>query len=300
MPEKNSDIHRLISSCMQCILRSALSKMPEELPEEEKTEYLQRVFALLAKADPTLSPSEVSHGIRAIQRDYFVDHTDFPSIKRYYNQKLMDRAEEIRAAIGAAKDPLLAAVRYAISGNYIDFGMPDAVAEEKLEEVLASANGIAISDEIACALRSDIEAASTIVVLHDNCGEIVLDKLLIEEIRAISPEARVISVVRGAEVRNDVSVVDAKETGLDEIAEILPNGDEIAGTVMERISEETRAALRNADVILSKGQGNFETFRGCGLNVYYLFLCKCDLFSNLFSVPRYTGMVVREEEAGRL
>ena len=85
------------------------------------------------------------------------------------------------------------------------------------------------------------------------------------------------------------------QVGLTEIAEVLPNGTDIAGTWLEEISEEAKTVLEEADVIISKGQGNFETLRKCGKNIYYIFLCKCDLFANTFQVPKLTGMLINEK-----
>ena len=124
-----------------------------------------------------------------------------------------------------------------------------------------------------------------------------MDKLLLKEIRRQYPQTERISVVRGNEVLNDATVEDAEEIGLSEVARILPNGDDVAGTCLKRISGECLETLQRADMILAKGQGNFETLRGCGLNVYYLFLCKCELYWKQFDVPAYTGIVIHEREA---
>ena len=182
-------------------------------------------------------------------------------------------------------------------GNYIDFGVPHAVTEEKLEQILKDSDQISVRKDMFQEIREGLAHAGSVVFLHDNCGEVVMDKLLLKEIRRQYPQAELISVVRGGEVLNDATAEDAEEIGLSEIARVLPNGDDAAGTCLERISGECLETLRHADLILAKGQGNFETLRGCGLNVFYLFLCKCELFRKRFDVPAYTGMVVHEREA---
>ena len=100
--------------------------------------------------------------------------------------------------------------------------------------------------------------------------------------------------MRGEAVVNDADMEDARQTGLMELGRVLGNGNDIGGTWMEELSEEALCALKKADVILSKGQGNFETLQGCGLNVYYLFMCKCEMFTERFGVKLFDGVLVRD------
>lgn len=108
-------------------------------------------------------------------------------------------------------------------------------------------------------------------MLHDNCGEVVLDKLLLRCIKEMWPDKELISVVRGGPVLNDVTVTEARQVGLDEYARVVSSGKAIAGTETEYLSPEAREAVFGADLIIAKGQGNFETMCGCGLPVVYLF-----------------------------
>ena len=103
-------------------------------------------------------------------------------------------------------------------------------------------------------------------------------------------------LVRGKAVLNDATMEDAKQIGLTEMVSVLGNGSGIAGTAFAKISEEARKVLKEADVILAKGQGNFESMYGCGLNVYYLFLCKCDWFVKRFGLTKNAGVFLREGE----
>ena len=80
----------------------------------------------------------------------------------------------------------------------------------------------------------------------------------------------------------------------DKVAKVTPNGTAIAGTCIARVSEDVRNKIENADVIIAKGQGNFETMRFCGLNVYYIFMCKCTMFAERFNVPRFSGMFIND------
>lgn len=100
------------------------------------------------------------------------------------------------------------------------------------------------------------------------------------------------------QVINDATMEDAVLVGLTREIEVMGNGDDAAGTILGRISKEARKNIEEADMILAKGQGNFESLFGCGLNIYYLFLCKCDWFMRRFQVERYHGMFVNEKRIG--
>jgi uncharacterized protein with ATP-grasp and redox domains len=134
------------------------------------------------------------------------------------------------------------------------------------------------------------------LLLADNCGEIVLDKLFFEQLGQRYPQMKLSVMVRGGEVLNDATVEDALYAGIDSVAEIISSSVAVSGTVYDMISDEAKHALDNADVILSKGQGNYEALSGQGRHVFYSFLCKCERFTNRFNVPSLTGMFVEETE----
>ena len=157
-----------------------------------------------------------------------------------------------------------------------------------------------VDEGVLDALKKDLSEARRIVLLTDNCGEIVLDKLLLKVIKELYPEAELNIMVRGEEVLNDATRKDALEVGLDKVGSVVDNGTEIAGTFLDAVSKDALQILEEADVILSKGQANFETLRGCGKNIYYIFLCKCDMFANRFGVPRFTGMMINDRDYIRL
>ena len=97
------------------------------------------------------------------------------------------------------------------------------------------------------------------------------------------------------EVLNDAVIEDANDVGLTKIVEVIGNGNGIAGTQINKLSKEARTVLDKADIIISKGQGNFETIHGCGRNIYYLFLCKCEWFSERFGMERLKGVFINEK-----
>ena len=137
-------------------------------------------------------------------------------------------------------------------------------------------------------------SANRFLLIADNCGEIVLDKLFLEQVKKQFPQIQISVLVRGEEVLNDATCEDARYVGLDSIAEIISNGSSMAGTVYEMLPDDAKAAMDHADVILAKGQGNYETLSGQGRHIFYSLLCKCDLFTNRFKVPKLTGLLIEE------
>ena len=132
------------------------------------------------------------------------------------------------------------------------------------------------------------------VYITDNAGEIVLDGLLMEQLLAIRPDLQLTALVRGGFVLNDATLEDAQAVGLPALVPVVGNGNALPGTVWHALSDQARALLADADMIVAKGQANFETLHESGLNIYYLLLCKCDYFVRRFQVPRLTGMFVNE------
>ena len=151
-----------------------------------------------------------------------------------------------------------------------------------------------MDEQVYARLLDDLEKADKMVYITDNCGEIVCDKLVVEEMQKRFPGLDLTVLVRGENTLNDATMEDAVQVGLCEVTKVTGNGCGVAGTPLAYVDEQTRRLLDEADVILAKGQGNFETMHGCGLNVYYSFLCKCDWFQQRFGMEKNKGMFVRE------
>ena len=288
-------VKRLHHECIRCMTKIHLDKCPKELSDDKKVEYMQRVLKVLAEAPEKYGAPVIVRTINAIQDEMFGMKQDYAEIKKHYNQVMMNHEEQVNRKLALSEDSIKTGIQYAMIGNYIDFGARIDVNEEKLTELLNDTDRFVIDEKQYEEFVESLSNARKMVYLTDNCGEIVMDKLLIREIKKKYPDLEVMVLVRGAEVLNDATIEDAMQVGLDKIAEVLPNGSDIAGTWLEEISEEAKTVLEEADVIISKSQGNFETLRKCGMNIYYIFLCKCDLFANIFQVPKLTGMLINEK-----
>ena len=292
-------------ACVSCLIKKQIDRYPANASREQVLTYMRRLGELMATLPDRTGGPAIMEAITDIRREVFGDaasavEQDYATIKRHFNALMMDTAAKqgIFGEIMASSDPLRVALGYAMTGNFIDFGAMDSVDETKLAALLDESHGRISTDLPAyVALRGDLQNARRLTLLTDNCGEIVMDKLLTEVIRRLYPDLAITVLVRGAEVLNDATMEDAIQVGFHRLdgVTLMGNGDRLAGTALHRISPEARAAITEADLIIAKGQGNYETLQGCGLNVYYAFLCKCDFFASRFGVPVYTGMLVREK-----
>ena len=164
-----------------------------------------------------------------------------------------------------------------------------------LEDMLDKAAELEISSQEVKHLEDELATAKTLLYITDNCGEIVLDKIFIEELKKRYRNLEITVMVRGGLAINDATMEDAEEVGLTKIVPVIGNGTTIIGTVKEQLSQEAREYLDHADVIIAKGMGNFESMYQEGINPYFLFLCKCDLFTEKFGVQMFDPIFCKEE-----
>lgn len=282
------------SYCTQCLLKKHLTNYPDTATEEERLTYIRRLFSILTDIAPGESSPVIVNRILTLQKEMFDQFVDYTDIKKHFNQLMLEQEDWIYADISSAADPIRRAVQYVMKGNYIDFGVLSDVNSEKLMELLSQAKDQAIDDQIFEELIQDLTSAKNMVLLTDNCGEIVLDKLLVRTIMSQFPDLQIHVIVRGGHALNDATMEDACQVGLPDLVKVIGNGTCLQGTYLPDISKEARDLLEQADVILSKGQGNFESLQYCGLNIYYLFLCKCDLFTKRFHTHLYDGILTND------
>ena len=208
---------------------------------------------------------------------------------------MLSKEKVIEAKIRSSQDILGTCIKYVCAGNYIDFGPTGSIDDSILDKLLAKAADEKISGKELRSLKADLAQAEELVYLTDNCGEIVMDKILIKIIKELYPQIHITVILRGGEALNDATTEDAKEVGLTGYADCMGCGVPITGTDLSAVSAEAGGIIRAGDVIISKGQGNFEGLYGEKLNPYFLFLCKCDLFVRRFGLERYASVFARED-----
>jgi len=287
--------------CIECTMNKVdyLLAMFEK-DEEKRRRLKQEVMGIISGSpDKETSPILNARVMRFIE-DRLGLGDIYSDIKKEYNRYILTLEDEVLGRINGSKDRLLTALKYAMAGNFIDFGAMNEVDKEQLERLIENAPGQEIDERQYAQFRGDLERAKNIVYLADNAGEIVFDKMFIRIIRETYPQASVTVIVRGLPIHNDATALDAVEIGLTSVSSVIPNGTDIPGTALDQVNSETRRAIDGADLIISKGQGNFETLFGSGRNIYYLFLCKCSLFADRFGKEKFGGIFINERNVKKM
>lgn len=281
--------------CMCCAVNKQEEKIRKFPDMDKKTEYMKKVMAILSGSEEQDCSPSLSVEIQKLYSEFWnCPMEDFTEIKKEFNQLMLNMEASIEDKIRKADDPLEKALLYARIGNYIDFAAISNVDQSTVITLLDEKSSEALDEEEYKNFLHDLSSARKLVYLTDNCGEIVLDKLAVQILKEQYPDLDITVIVRGYPVVNDATMEDAEEIGLTDLVKVIGNGSNIGGTWIPGINSESRELLYHADVILAKGQGNFETLNDCDLNVYYLFLCKCDLFQRRFHAENLQGMFLNE------
>lgn len=285
---------KMTAECVYCIFKQIdRNYMMFEKDSDKRMKFIKTVCREVAEADEDITSPEIHGKMMSMIASELGKEDLFEQEKHTYNRAILKMEKEIQQHIDEAEDKLYRALQYAMTGNYIDFGALAGIDEEKLHELIESATGINLGQTYQ-QFKEDMQKAKSMVYLHDNCGEIVFDKMCIAEIKALYPDLKITAIVRGMPILNDVTMIDAKEVGLTDIVPVVDNGTAMPGTVLTHISAQAKALIDEADVIIAKGMGNYESLDGCGLNIYYLLLCKCERFMREFGKP-YLGSVFANE-----
>lgn len=267
--------------CLPCFLRQALDAARQVTHDEEvQRAIVQRTCQALQLVDVRRSPPAMAQQIHRIIRAV-ADDDPYRKLKERMNRLGLRLRERLRPRVEAAPDPFAAAVRVAITANCIDFGARSNVTARGITRQLEAAFDRPLHGSVTALCRAATRARR-ILYLADNAGEIVLDRLLIERL----PRGRVTVAVRGHPVINDATRADAEKAGLAGLAEIIENGSDAPGTLLADCTPAFRAAFAEADLIIAKGQGNYESLAGIrGRPLYFLLIPKCPLVARHVGVP---------------
>ncbi len=280
---------RTFLDCIPCILRQTLDAA--RLVSKDPTVHeniLRDVLGWAGEMDLSQSPPAMAQRIHRRLREITGVDDPYRETKDLQNSMAMELISTLKHDVETASNPLLMAARLAIAGNIIDMGVNGNFTESDVCQAVNQALTEPFFGE-QDSFRQAIAKAESILYIADNAGEIAFDRLLIEK---LSPE-RVTLVVRGAPVINDATLADAQAVGLDKIVEIIDNGSDAPGTIISDCSQEFRRRYTDADLIIAKGQGNFESLNTEPGNLFFLFKVKCPLVADLVNQPIGTQMLVQ-------
>ncbi|MFC1875677.1 DUF89 domain-containing protein [Thermodesulfobacteriota bacterium] len=275
--------------CIPCFVRQSLDAARLVSPDPAVHEDIIRdLLRLTSEIDLDQPPPVMGQRIYRRLREITSIEDPYRAAKDHQNRLAMNMLPEMRAQVETSSDPLMAAVRLAIAGNAIDMGANSNLMDSDLRNSILHALTMPLIGDRSDFLQ-DVAQAKHILYLTDNAGEIVFDSLLIEKLEP----ARVTVAVRGAPVINDATIVDARDVGLYEFVEVMDNGSDAPGTLLDDCSKTFRQRFIEADLILAKGQGNFETLSNTPRPIIFLFQAKCPVIADHAQVPLGTRVMAR-------
>jgi len=282
--------------CLQCMLNRNLETVRPLGTEAQALAFTKEFLRIFLDAPEDMPTPWFSPLIAdLLHKHYGLPLDRFRREKEDSNRFVMERLDSIRQKVFAAPDPVLAGAKFAILGNYLDFSaLQGKVSFGKLEEMLDQALEMDLDQDTYADLCRELQAGSNLLYLTDNAGEIGFDRVFAEAIAARYPHVRITFCVRGDIAQNDATVEDAEAVGIP--FPVISNGNRVPGTQLDLLSPEAKEAMDSADVILAKGMANCETLLGCGYNIYYAFLVKCQRFADRFAKPMFTPLIVKERE----
>jgi len=267
---------KIYLDCIPCFLRQALDAVKLATDNQEVHENVMReVLRSVADLDMRQSPPEIGQQIHRRIRNLIGAYDPYHRVKGRFNDLALELYSKYRKQVIESEDPLKTAICLAIAGNIIDLGVKSSVDESDLHRVISESVMADIDTEQLESFRDAIGEAEKILYLADNAGEIVFDHLLIEQL----PYEKVTVVVRGMPVINDATKEDAWIIGLDRIVDVIDNGSDAPGTILKSCSQKFLSYFEEADLIIAKGQGNYESLSDIDKNIFFLLKAKCPVIA---------------------
>ncbi|GAU08875.1 damage-control phosphatase ARMT1 family protein [Desulfoplanes formicivorans] len=273
--------------CIPCFMQQALKAAriidPEDADLHKKV--LLEWASMLPSLDLTVSPPALA-GIMYKRLGALLGTRDiFAAVKEQANTEVQRFLPGFRATLAASDDPLFDALRLAIIGNYMDAGTP---TQHAWEQAMHEERDATWASTHYPRFRHHLASARSVLILGDNAGEIVLDTLLVDEL--VRMGHKVTYAVRGTPILNDATMEDAKRVGMVDRCEVITSGVDTPGTVLERCTPDFLHRLDQAEVIISKGQGNFEALKGERTGIYFAFKVKCPVVAAMTGRPEKTSI----------
>lgn len=285
---------RTYFDCIPCLIRQVLDSARLATADEAVQEcILREALAAASVMDLRQPPPVMGQRLHQRIRELTGKSDPYREAKDRQNRTAGEFYARFRDAVSSAREGLEMAVRLAIAGNVIDLAVKSQLDESQIRAALADC----LTEPLEGDLRPFADAiagATRILYLTDNAGEIVLDRLLIERL----PRDKVTVAVKGGPVINDATWADAQAAGIAELVTVVDNGSDAPGTILADCSDLFRRQFAAADLIIAKGQGNYETLRDVPGPLWFLLRVKCPVIARDLGCP-VGRMVLRPSSALR-
>ena len=291
---------KIHDQCIPCLI-SQVVKIADLTHAQDRETLYKQVFSYMSQLDFNKTNPEIAGETYDMLKKHIGNPDPYQEIRQYYNTLLLPMLPDFNHKIQTAPDPFRAALQFATVANIIDFSpahSDDLVTTETVMTSFDQATALPFYIDHTQKLINDLKSAQKLLYLGDNCGEICLDKLLLEKIKALNPNLQIHFAVRGVPVVNDSTEADAYSVGIDEYARIISNGDISQGTVLPRTTPAFQAVYHNADLVIAKGQANYETLsERTDQNIYFLLLTKCKVIADDIGAPQKALICLNHQPA---
>ncbi len=257
--------------CIPCIIRQSIevAKMVTTDRTKQKEILLEVMKAIRRIPVTEMTPPEATEAVHEVIKTITGIPDLYAAVKKENNKLALGLYPRMKKIVRSSANPLLAAVRLAIAGNVIDYGVHSGFdVEATIEEVLKKDFAVNHYDRF----KSDLKKAKKILYIGDNAGEIVFDKVLIEE---FPKNIKVTYAVKSRPTLNDVMMEDAKSVKMDDVSEVIESGSSCPGTFVHKGTKQFIEAYKKADMVIAKGQGNYETLEDPKKEIFLLLKAKC-------------------------
>ncbi len=257
--------------CIPCFVRQTLEtiKLTSDDPQLHER-AMREIMSVLSQMDFENEPVIMGREIQRLIQRLSGNSDPYKVLKQQYNQMALDLYPQLKARIKAAENGFEVAARLALAGNMIDFGTGRMLDPSEVSVTIELALSADLKGDIQ-SLYTAVESSRSILYVGDNCGEIVFDRLFIEQLIA----DRVTYAVRAAPIINDVTIEDARYTGMTERVRVIDSGSDAPGVLLAECSQAFKKAFDHADLIIAKGQGNYETLHAVDRHIAFMLKVKC-------------------------
>ena len=286
---------KLYFDCVPCIVQQCVDTIRKFVKDEKDQyrllgEFFDDMQGQVRKN--TSSPVLFSHCYNRVKEVTGIEDL-YLAEKDLFNMEMLAMEEEFRRIIKTSADPLGMALCLCAAANIIDFGVVKQLNKDFVLDVILKTVGRKHEYLHIEQLKTELIDAKQLLYVGDNCGEVVLDKLVLELLKEYYPQLHIIFVVRGKPILNDVTMKEARELGLDRYATLMSSGSDLPGMVLSHCSAEFQQYYAASDVVILKGMGNIETAEQQETKAFFIFMAKCKFMANHLGVEQYEILIVK-------
>lgn len=279
--------------CIPCIVRQSLASVRRVTDDARiQEQVLREVLQATSRMNMNQPPAAMAQIVHRRIRQLCGNEDPYRESKEHFNRLAQELLPAFERHLKDAADPWEMAIRLAIAGNVMDLGVKSGLNEAQIRVSIGQSLDEPLVGSPAH-FATAIAEAKSILYLTDNAGEIVFDRLLIERM----PREKLTVAVRGAPIINDATREDAETAGLTQMVRVIDNGSDAPGTILSDCNQAFQQQFAAADLIVAKGQGNYETLRGCSKRICFLLRVKCSVIAQDIGCP--VGRMVLQSSNGR-